>query len=345
MKNWQKIKEDKSNLDKFLVREKVVDGIREFFKSDGFLEVETPLLVPQPGTEPYLEMFETELITLAGNKSRAFLTTSPELSMKKLLAAGIGNCFQVTRSFRNGEGVGGTHNSEFTILEWYRENADYTNIMDDFEKMMRLLLTKFTDGSKLTYLGQEYDLSVVTKISIAEAFEKYAMVDTDTMIDEEKLVEAAANKGYNVNQDTRWEEAFYQIMGNEIEPELAKIKNLVILYDYPVSQAALSIKKPSDPRFAERFEVYLAGMELGNAFSELNDPAEQRARMEADLLERKKLGKKEFGLDEDFLEALATMPKSAGIAVGVDRLCMLFADTENIADVVFFPQTELFDLK
>ena len=347
MKNWQKIYHDSTKAASFLVRESVIDAIREFFKSGGFHEVETPLLVPRPGSEPYLEVFETELLRENGGRERAFLTTSPELSMKKLLAAGVGNMFQVTKSFRNGEGLGGRHNSEFTILEWYRVAADYREIMADTEGMVRAIAGKMGMGNKLKYQGREYDLGGAwPRIGVAEAFEKFAGIDTEVMLDEAGLVAAAKKKGYKVDGGIRWEQAFFQIIGNEIEPELAKLNTPVFLYDYPVSQAALSRKKDSDRRFAERFEVYLSGMELGNAFSELNDAAEQRARMEADLAERKALGKVEYGLDEDFLMALEWgMPAAAGIAVGVDRLVMLFADTAHINDVLWFPLAEMFNLE
>lgn len=345
MKNWQRAKSDANFRKQLLVRGQIVDAIRSFFKSEGFLEVETPLLVKHPGTEPYLEVFQTELRVAGQAPQPAFLLTSPELSMKKLLSAGFGSMFQICKSFRNEEGVSSFHNPEFTILEWYRVNADYTDIMDDFEKLMLHILRELGHtGSELTYQSKTYDLNAPwERISIARAFEKYAGVDEETLLSEEKLKSAAVAMGYNVTVDTSWEEVYNQILLNEIEPRLG-VDGPTVLYDYPASQAALSRRKTDDSRFAERFEVYFAGLELGNAFTELTDPSEQRQRMENDLAERRQLGKTEYGLDEDFLAALGDMPPTGGIAVGVDRLVMLFADAPTLDETLFFPAKDLFDL-
>ena len=187
--------------------------------------------------------------------------------------------------------------------------------------------------SVLEYQGKEYDLGGEwEKISVKQAFEKYAGIEEDVMLDEEKLKEKASEKGYQVSETTTWEEVWNQIMANEIEPELGKVRPTV-LYDYPIAQAALA-KKCCDPRYAERAEVYLAGMELANIFSELTDWEEQEARCKADLLERKKLGKTEYPMDTEFIEALKSgMPETGGIAVGVDRLVMLFSDAKNIREI------------
>ncbi|GIK83684.1 MAG: EF-P lysine aminoacylase GenX [Patescibacteria group bacterium] len=347
-KNWQKIRENKQFLQPFLVREKVIDAIREFFKKEGFHEVETPLLVQSPGTEPYLEVFESTLVTPGFENKKAYLLTSPELSMKKLLAAGTGSIFTICKSFRNGEGISSFHNPEFSILEWYRVDADYTDVMKDCEDLLLFILKKLelnaNGKNKLEYQATEYDLSSPwERISVSEAFQKYAGVSKEDMLDEKKIVKIAKSKGYLVSEFTTWEEAYNQILLNEIEPHLGKSKP-TILYDYPASQAALSKKKDSDPRFAERFEFYLAGIELGNAFSELTDADEQEARMVADLQYRKELGKVEYKIDSDFISALRLgLPRTGGIAVGVDRLVMLFANVPSIKDTLLFPVDDVFD--
>ena len=180
------------------------------------------------------------------------------------------------------------------------------------------------------------------RISVAEAFKKYADIDTDTLLSDKGLVKKAHEKGYAISSGTTWEQVYNQILFNEIEPYLG-VHTPTFLYDYPVSQAALSKKKVSDPRFAERFEVFLAGFELGNAFSELTDWKEQEARCLADLEERKRLGKTQYGMDMDFIEALKSgMPPSGGIAMGLDRIAALFANVPAIQDVLFFPIDELF---
>lgn len=347
MKTWQLLSHDSSAIKPFKIREIVIDTIRSHFKSEGFLEVETPLLCENPGTEPYLEVFKTTLKAQNYQDRPGFLVTSPELFMKKLLAAGVGSCFQICKSFRNEEGISAFHNHEFTILEWYRVNADYTHVMNDCENVLLSILRAVTgtaEATVLTYQGKEYDLSLGwERISVAEAFEKFAGIDVDTLLSTEKLLKVGAEKGYAVLESTGWEEIYNQIFLNEIEPKLGVTKPTII-YDYPASQAALSKRKDADPRFAERFEFYLAGLELGNAFSELTDHDEQRARMQEDLELRKKLGKYAYNLDEDFFTALKMgLPPTGGIAVGVDRLVMLFADVPTVRDTLFFPIHEVFD--
>jgi lysyl-tRNA synthetase class 2 len=320
MTTWRKIKENPDLIPKYLIREKVIDTIRDFFKSRGFHEVQTPILIPVPSAESNLEVFETRLETSSGKKRRAFLILSPEYSLKKLIAAGLGNIFEITRSFRNREEVSPTHNPEFTMLEWYRVGADYRNIMEDFENLFFKIIGK----NKMMYQNEEYDLSLPwPRISFAQAFKKYAGRNLEEVKDED----------------------FYQIFFNEVEPQLRASHKPAFVYDYPVSQASLARKKASDPRFAERWEVFLAGVELGNCFSELTDWKEQSKRLEEDLLERKRLGKNDFPMDADFISALkAGMPETAGIAVGVDRLVMLAADTADVSETLFFPGKELFDL-
>lgn len=320
MKTWQKIKATPKLLDRYLVREKVIDTIRSYFKDQGFHEVFTPILVPIPSIEPNLEVFQTRLQTTKGIKRKAYLIMSPEFSIKKLLAAGVGSCFEITKCFRNQEEVSSLHNPEFTMLEWYRVNADYTDVMKDFEQ----LFTKIIGKNKLTYQGEEYDISLPwPKISVAEAFKKYAKKDVLKVT----------------------EENFYKTFFNDIEPALAKSKKPFFIYDYPISQASLSRPKKEDPRFAERFEVFLAGVELGNCFSELTDAKEQKKRFESDLAERKRMGKTDYSIDLDLIEALKSgLPAVSGIAVGIDRLVMLAADVPSIADTLFFPGNDEFNI-
>ncbi len=343
MKTFQKLKQNPELWKQYWVREQVIDAIRAFFKGRGFHEAEVPLLLPTPSTEPFLEVFKTELMDDQGKRWDGFLPSSPEFALKKLLSAGSGSIFTITKSFRNGEGRSSRHNPEFTILEWYHTPGNYMTVAQDFEELMREI-SRATggDGKNLNYQGRTYDINGSwERISVSEAFKKYAGIDTETMLDRDKLKEASKKKGYQVDDESTWEEMWNQIIANEIEPKLG-VNGPTIMYDFPVSQAALA-KKASDPRFAERWEVYLAGYELGNCFSELTDWVEQEARCKADLLERKKLGKTEYPMDHDFIEALKLgMPETGGIAVGVDRLVALFADKPSIAETLFFPVEELF---
>jgi lysyl-tRNA synthetase class 2 len=356
LSTWQKLRNDPLFLNRLKIREAMIDAIRAFFKQNNFTEVSTPQLVLSPGTEPFLEVFETTLKIDNFPDRRAFLLTSPEYALKKLIAGGLGSCFEICKSFRNGEGISTTHNHEFTILEWYHVNGDYTNVMTDLELMVKAIALKLMESTKLDlevsivgdtillgYQGKQYDLSAPwERISVADAFQTYAQVSERDLHDEIKLVEIAHAQGLSESPILTWEEAFHLIMLNKIEPHLGR-KRPTILYDYPTPLAALAKKKTTDPRYAERFEVYLAGLELGNAFSELLDADEQEERFRSELALRTKLGKTEYKLDGDYLAALRSgLPPTGGIAVGIDRLAMLFANTKNIQDVVTFPINELF---
>jgi lysyl-tRNA synthetase class 2 len=361
-KNWQRMRENPALLEQLLVREQVIDAIRIFFKQKEFNEVETPLLVKSPGTEPQLEVFETKLKHLSGRDEAAYLLTSPEYAMKKLLVAGFEKIFQICKSFRNQESLGGNHNPEFTILEWYRTKADYRDIMSDFEDLMLFILKylkeKYSNPQtsfqkqmnerlgkdKLEYQGRVFNLSTpYLRLSVIEAFEKYLGLNREQLLDKKELIRVAKKLNFQVAEDSEWEEIFYQLFLNKIEPEVAKLNQPVIIYDYPWQQAALSRRKKEDNLFAERFEVYLGGLELGNAFSELTDPVEQEERLKEELELREKLGKTKYQLDSDFINALKVgMPSAGGIAVGVDRLIMLFAGVDEINDTLLFPGSEIF---
>jgi elongation factor P--(R)-beta-lysine ligase len=348
---WQNIHDNPSLWKRYFVREKVLTAIRRFFFDRNFHEIETPYLTASLPPESYLDVFETTLYSRDRTPHRMFLPTSPEPFIKKLLVAGIGNCFAIPKSFRNTEDTSTLHNPEFTILEWYRVEADYTDIMKDCEELVVFIntyLQRMDDGgekkrtTELTYQGKRINISAPwERISMQDAFQRYAHIDLTHALTRETLVPLAIKKGYQVEEHDTWEEIFHQIFLNEVETHLGRGKP-TILYDYPVALAALSRKKKSDPRFAERFEFYIEGLELGDAYSELTDAKEQLERFEVEANERKRLGKVEHPIDMDFIEALKIgMPQSGGIAVGVDRLIMLFADVTHIADILLFPIQEL----
>ncbi len=331
------------------MRSAVIKAIRAFFDAQAFEEVETPLLVAAPGMEPYLEVFETRLTTARGRSFRAFLTTSPEYAMKKLLVAGLPRIYQICKSFRNGEEISRGHNPEFTILEWYRADADYRAIMADCENLFvavwkALHLDASQDAEPTVMVGDER-ISLAPpweRLSVREAFARYAGLDLDAVPDAATMRGALVARGYQVADDTTWEQGYHQIFLNAIEPRLGRLVP-TILHDYPASMAALARRKADDPRYAERFEFYIAGIELGNAFSELTDADEQQARLEAERAERAALGKTRYEIDADFLRALRVgMLPAAGIAVGVDRIVMLFAEADSIQETLWFPAGEIF---
>lgn len=323
-------------------RSAITAAIRKFFLEDGFMEVETPILQVSPGMEPHLQAFSTKLRAPDGQCSKFYLHTSPEFACKKLLTAGEERLFTLARVFRNGERAR-WHHPEFTMLEWYRAGASYERLMEDCAGLLQACAA--AAGSwKVTHEGRSCDLSEAPeRISVAEAFERWAGIDLLATTpdpwtpDVELLAEAARKKGLRVAEDDDWLAVFTRIMLAFIEPQLGSPRP-TILYDYPVSQAALSRAKPSDPRLAERFELYVAGVELANAFGELTDAQEQRRRFEADQNLKEHLYGERFPADEDFFAALDFgMPDAAGIALGVDRLVMLLTGASRIEEVLWLP--------
>ncbi|HCR81410.1 MAG: hypothetical protein UY13_C0002G0422 [Candidatus Pacebacteria bacterium GW2011_GWB1_47_8] len=339
MKNWQWLRTDPELKKKLLLREQVIDLLRQFFKTRQFHEVETPLMWPVPSAEPYLEVFETELLSPTRPPQKMYLLTSPEYALKKLIAGGLGNIFQITKAFRNNEGISNKHNPEFTILEWYRVEADYAQLMTDCEQWLVELVKKIHGTNQLVYQGKKYDFTPpFICLSVTEAFWQTLGLSVDQVTSIDALKSKALELGYQVGEEANYEHVFNQLFLNRVEPMIAEQTKPVILYDYPVELPSLARKKASDPRFVERFELYVAGLELGNAFSELTYLKEQKERLLADLALRRKLGKKAFPIDQEFIEALeAGLPPTAGMAIGVDRLVMLLADTAQISDTLFFP--------
>lgn len=337
--NWKKLKIGQKSFEPYFIREKVIWETRKFFKDRQFHEVETPILVPSLIPESYYDFFETRLNGRKGQSKKMYLTPSPELSLKKLIVAGIGNCFEITRSFRNGETDSTTHNPEFTMLELYQVGADYGDIMALTEQWLAHLSNQIFQSSKITYQSKKIDLAPPwERISIVEAFKKFASIDLVSCLDPKEMTRTAITKGYTSGSDTTWEQLFNQILLNEIEPHLGTHGKPTILYDYPASLAALAKLKENDPRFAERFEVYIAGLELGDCYSELTEYETQKIRFDREQGERARLGKEKIAADDEFLKSLKIgLPRCSGIAVGLDRLCMLFTDSVRLEDVLFFP--------
>ena len=318
-------------------RARIAGTFRAWFAAQGFIEVDTPALQVSPGMEPHLKAFATELETPEGERKRRYLHTSPEFAMKKLLVAGMTRIYQLGHVFRNGERAA-LHSPEFAMLEWYRADETLAALVEDCTALLRLAAE--TGGvERFRFRGLDCDPFAAPEIlPVPEAFRRYCGIDLlATAPDPALLAEAAAPLGIAPHHGDRWEDLFFRIMFERIEPHLGAGR-ATVLCDYPVSMAALARPKPEDPRLAERFELYACGVELANAFGELTDAAVQRARFEADMALMERLYGTRYPVDEDFLAALAAgMPPSAGIALGFDRLAMLATGAPDIASVLWLP--------
>jgi lysyl-tRNA synthetase class 2 len=285
----------------------ILKGIRAFFEEEGFMEVQTPVLTSAPAPEPHIEAIP------AG--SGRFLITSPELYMKRLLAAGYEKIFQISPVFRQGE-QGRHHHPEFTMLEWYRLNSDYEDLQEDCRNLL-MSVCKATDRIRgWNYRGRRIEVAGDWQhYTVRDAFLRFAGWAPESNVDQDRFDTALVEK---------------------VEPNLG-FPCPCILADYPANQAALARLKPGDRSVAERFELYWAGLELANGFSELTDASEQRSRFESVLKMRRLQGRQSYPLPETFLKSIENLTPCAGIALGVDRLVMLLANADHIDRVVAFP--------
>lgn len=324
-----------------IARSRITAAVREFFAQRDFIEAETPILQVSPGNETHLHAFATSLVAADGTAQPRYLHTSPEFTAKKLLAAGEERLFVLARVFRNGERTG-LHHPEFTMLEWYRAGETYDALMADCAALLRaaaqaagVRLFRFRDLSADPMVEPE-------RLTVANAFERFAGIDLsaslkpDGQTDRDVLWHAARQAGIRVAPDDVWADVFTRVMVEKIEPFLG-IGRPTILMEYPISEAALARPKPGDLRFAERFELYVCGVELANAFGELTDAAEQRRRFDAWMDEKQRIYGERYPIDEDFLAALAVMPEASGIALGLDRLVMLATGASRIEQVLWAP--------
>jgi lysyl-tRNA synthetase class 2 len=288
----------------------VLHALRSFFLSRDYLEVETPNRIPAPLPESHIDALPA---------GEWWLHPSPELCMKRMLAAGYERIFQISKCYRGRE-RGPLHLPEFTLLEWYHAGYDYVRLMEECEDLFLYVTGALGTGSPLHYRHREIDLSKSwERLAVKEAFDRYGSISMEKALAEDR---------------------FEEILALEIEPHLGSPKP-AFLHDYPLAFGSLARARKDNPAVAERFEIYVGGLELANGFSELNDAGEQRARFEKENEIRSKRGRAPCPMPEKFLEAISCMPESAGIALGVDRMVMLFADAVSIDEVVSFTPEEL----
>jgi elongation factor P--(R)-beta-lysine ligase len=326
-----------------LARGRIAAALRAWFARRDFVEVETAALQVSPGNETHLHAFATELISTGGERQPLYLRTSPEFACKKLLTAGETRIFDFARVFRNRE-RGALHHPEFTLLEWYRANEPYQTLMDDCAALMAEA-ARAAGTNEFSFRGRTIDpFAAPERVTVAEAFERHAHVDLLATVDDGKgdrsrLAAAAAKAGVTIAADDTWGDTFSRILAERVDPHLG-IGRATLLYEYPLPLAALARCKPGSRQVAERFELYACGVELANAFGELTDVAEQRARFVAAMAEKQRIHGESYPVDEDFLGALSAMPEACGIALGFDRLAMLATAAQRIEQVMWTPVVE-----
>ena len=309
-------------------RQKINDTIRAFFRLRDYIEVETPTLVASPDLAPNFTYFETTLIAPGEKSHQGALITSPEFSMKKLLGEGLEKIFTFARVFRNFEALGGFHNPEFTMLEWYTQGKDYVAMMDETETLVREVCAAF---------GRNFP--TFKRVRVRDLLLETAGVDLDGA-DKAALQTACVRLKISTDSSDTESDLFYRLFLAKAEPTIGK--EPTFLYEYPLCQAALAAKTP-DGKYAQRVELYMEGIELSNGFTELTDPVEQRARFASGLAERRTNGKPTFPIDEELLRLLPSVRQPTfGNALGVDRLHMIVTGRSRIEAVLLFPASELF---
>jgi lysyl-tRNA synthetase class 2 len=322
-----------------MARAEITRAVRAWFEEQGFAEVETGILQVSPGNETHLHAPRTELLRADGASATRYLRTSPEFACKKLLAAGEQKIFEFARVFRDRE-RGELHLPEFTMLEWYRADTPYDAVMADSIAVIARA-AQATGIRQFSFRGRTADsLAEPARLTVAGAFERFAGIDLLATIadgngDRARLAAAATGR-VRITDDDNWSDIFSKVLVEHVEPKLGQGR-LTILFEYPAPEAALARAKPSDPRVAERFEIYACGVELANGFGELTDPREQRKRFTLAMDEKQRRYGERYPLDEDFLDAVARMPEASGVALGFDRLVMLASGAVRIDQVVWTP--------
>lgn len=323
-----------------LARARTFSDWRKWFADRDFLEVDTAALQISPGNEAHIGAFATAFEG-PDRRTPLYLHASPEFACKKLLAAGETRIFSLGHVFRNRE-RGPLHHPEFTMLEWYRAGEPYDALIEDVAELCALA-AEAAGARALQHRGLSADpFAEPERISVCEAFERYAGVDLEGTLrvdgenDRDALAAHARAAGMRVSDDDSWADLFSKIIAAKVEPSLG-VGRLTILDRYPASEAALARRAPDDPRLAQRFEAYACGVEIANAFGELTDPAEQRRRFEAEMDEMERVYGARYPLDEDFLAALAHMPDACGVALGADRVIMLATGAGSVENVIWTP--------
>jgi elongation factor P--beta-lysine ligase len=308
---------------------KIEEAIHQFFKKNKYLRLDLPVLSPALIPESYLEVFETKF-RYFDKKQKLYLTPSPELFIKRLLTEKIGDCYYLGKSFRNAEASSSLHFPEFTMLEFYKVGSDYNFMKKETSRLLLYIVNKVLKSKIITYRGKTIHLDQRwEEISLAEAFERFCQINAEDLFNKKNFFKVAEKRGYKTDKFT-YVDLFSQIYVQEIEPNLGINGRPTIIFDYPKELAALAKLNP-DGKTAQRFEFYIAGIELGNCYTELTDWKANKTKFFEEEKQRRKDNKIKHTIDWGFINALKKkMPKCSGIAIGIDRLAMIFADVFDI---------------
>ena len=345
MKTWQKLKENPKLFKRYFIKEYVIKAVREFFEKRNYHELESPILTDALPQERYLDVLDTKIEFQNGTKKTAYLIPSTENWNKKMLVAGLGNHFTISKVFRSLEEISPNHSPEFTMLEWYQLNSTYFDLMDTTEQLLSHILNYLKNNDpkiqKIIYQNEEINFKKKwERTTVRKLLKKFSGITLEEIQAVESFRKIAQKKGYTTSEKDDWQTLFELIFSNEIEPMLSKTKPTFV-YDFPKILCPLTQVKKDDPLVSEKIELYIAGKEIGNGYSELNDWKEQKKRFDEEHAARNNLGKNEIKYDNDLIKALKLgMPKAAGIGIGLDRLVMILANVNNISDINLFPTSE-----
>jgi EF-P lysine aminoacylase GenX len=348
LKNWEKLKQNPNLFEKFFIKEYTLKAIRRFFEERNYHEFECPILADSLPQERYLDVFEIKLNTQLDSKT-AYLIPTTETFNKRILAAGLGNHFVISKVFREMEQISPNHSPEFTMMEWYTLGGNYTKLMDETEELVNFILNFLIEKSplfttkQLNYQGRIINFeSPWYRFSLKDVFEKYLKVTLDDLLDNKSLKEFAKEKGINFDEKDDWQAIFEMLFAIEIEDKLPTDKPY-FLYDYPKVLCPLTREKKEDPRYCEKVELYIGKKEVANGYTELIDPVEQRKRFDIEREAREQMNKPLVNYDNEIIRAMESgIPDVAGIGMGIDRLVMILANAENISDINYFPASEMF---
>jgi elongation factor P--beta-lysine ligase len=350
VRTWQKLKYNPHLFSRYFVKEYMMRAIRQFFWDKDYHELESPILSDMLPQERYLDVLETNIALADGRSKTAYLIPTTETFNKRILAAGLGNHFVMSKVFRALEDIGPNHSPEFTMLEWYTLGADYFGLMDEIESLVIYIKRYLEKKSKevesdiLKFGNLQTDISVGWyRFSVIEALEKFAGINYSDIDNLKLIFEYASSKNYPVRESDDWQSIFEMVFAQEVEPNFPQDKP-VFLYNFPSILCPLVKPVKEDIRFSQKVELYMFGKEVANGYSELQDPKLLKANFDREQEARAKMGRSPIEYDSEIIKALEEgLAEVGGVGLGIDRLVMIFANAQSISDINYFPASEMFN--